>query len=238
MRYKCIIIEDEQQEVEVIQNYLQNVPAIEVAAVCSNAGLAMDALKKMNIDLIFHDLKIPLKKGNDFVKALSNPPKVIIITEYKDNIENNELELIDYLLKPVSFERFIKAIDRFYVSMHKPSLLHEETNPGGSKQGKYIFVKSDRKFMKIILDDIYFIESMKDYVIIHLPNRKVITKQRISYYEQTLPHDLFVRIHKSYIVSVNKIDAISPASVEVCGKDLPIGRNYKIGAFAKFKLIH
>ena len=236
MRYKCIIVEDEPLAVEVIENYLANFPAIEIEAVCNNALKAMDILKRTKIDLMFLDIRMPLINGIDFLKALSHPPKVIIITAYRDYaLDGYDLDIVDYLLKPVSFERFVKAIDKFYLSMNKPSLLHEETEHKDSS-GSYIFVKCDRKYMKVFLDDILFIESMKDYVIIHLHNRKIITKQKISHYEETLPQEVFVRIHKSYIISIKNTEAVSPVSVEVGHKELPIGRNYKNSAFARLKL--
>ncbi len=236
MRYKCIIVEDEPLAVEILENYLLNFPSIDVEAVCSNALIAMDVLKKNKIDLMFLDIRMPLISGIEFLKALSHPPKVIITTAYRDYaIEGYELDIIDYLLKPVSFERFVKAIDKFYLSQNRPSVLHSEPE-ADEKQGKYIFVKCDRKYMKVLLDDIQFIESMKDYVIIHLQNKKIITKQKISHYEETLPNDVFVRIHKSYIISIKNTEAVSPVSVEVGHKELPIGRNYKNSAFARLKL--
>lgn len=236
MRYKCIIVEDEPLAVEIIENYLLNFPSIDVEAVCSNALIAMDVLKKSKIDLMFLDIRMPLISGIEFYKALHNPPKVIITTAYRDYaIEGYELDIVDYLLKPISFERFVKAIDKFYLSQNRPSVLHEAADENDSA-GKYIFVKCDRKYMKVFLDDIQFIESMKDYVIIHLPNKKIITKQKISHYEETLPQDIFVRIHKSYIVSIKNMEAVTPASVEVGHKELPIGRNYKNAAFARLKI--
>ncbi|MFH0736777.1 MAG: LytTR family DNA-binding domain-containing protein [bacterium] len=237
MKTRCLIVDDEPLAIEVIETYLNNLSDIEIVGKCQNAVQAFEIIKKKAVDLIFLDIQMPQITGIDFVKTLLSPPKVIFTTAYRDYaIDGFDLNVVDYLLKPIPIDRFLKAMDKYYESI-KPkfdtavSLLQTEI-----KDDPYIFVKSDRKMIRILLDEIYFLESLKDYVTIYKKDKKIITKNQIGFFEQTLPHDKFLRIHRSYIVSVSKIEAYTPSSVEILNKNLPIGRNYKNEVMKKFNI--
>ncbi|MBL6446983.1 response regulator transcription factor [Fulvivirga sp. 29W222] len=226
MKIRCIIVDDEPLAIEVIESYIARLENIEIVAKCSNALKAFDILKKEPVDLIFLDIQMPKLTGLDFVKTLQNPPKVIITTAYRDYaLEGYELNVVDYLLKPISFERFLKAVSRVY---------HTDISHGASEisndiesEEAYIFLKADKKMVKVQLRDILYIESLKDYVRIKTCDKEVITHQKISYLEEKLPEECFLRIHRSFIVAVKKIETYSATSIEVPGKELPIGRLYK-----------
>ena len=228
MKTKCIIVEDEPIAIDVLVSHLKNFPEIEITAKCTNALQAFDVLKNQKIDLMFLDINMPKISGLDFLKSLASPPKVIITTAYrKFAIEGFELNVVDYLLKPISLERFMKAVDKYY-QFKKGDSDNKNIEIGGNKNEELsIYVKSDRKNVKILLDDIVYIESLKDYVVIHKTNERIITKQQISSLDESLPSNMFLRIHRSYIVSIPKITAVTKTAVEMGKKELPISRNYK-----------
>ncbi|GAA0891317.1 LytTR family DNA-binding domain-containing protein [Fulvivirga kasyanovii] len=225
MKIRCIIVDDEPLAIEVIESYINRLENIEIVAKCSNALKAFEILKKEPVDLIFLDIQMPKLTGLDFVKTLQNPPKVIITTAYRDYaLEGYELNVVDYLLKPISFERFLKAVSRVY---------HTEMSPEATlttdieSEEAYIYLKADKKMVKVQLRDILYIESLKDYVRVKTSDKEVITHQKISYLEEKLPEECFLRIHRSFIVALKKIETYSATSIEVPGKELPIGRLYK-----------
>lgn len=228
MKTKCIIVEDEPIAIDVITSHLQNFPNIEIAAKCPNAMKAFEVLQNQKIDLIFLDINMPKMSGLDFIKTLSNPPKVIITTAYrKYALDGFDLNVVDYLLKPISLERFMAAIDKFNQfnkgENKQPAIEIEHIDKGIP----FIYVKAERKNVKVLLDEITYIESLKDYVVIHKISENIITKQKISSFEESLPKDMFVRIHRSYIVSISKITAVTKTSIEIGKKELPVSRNYK-----------
>jgi len=228
MSIKCIIVDDEPLAIDVIESYLQELTGIEIAAKCENALKAFEVLKHEHIDLVFLDIQMPRISGIDFIKTLRNPPKIIITTAYREYaLEGYELDIIDYLLKPIAFDRFIKAIDKFYKSYDLQENKGVVLTSAQNTEKEFILVKAERKMFKVYLEDIYFLESLKDYLVIQKKDKKIITKNLISYFEEILPTHKFLRIHKSYIVNRDKIEAFSPVSVEIFGKELPIGRNYK-----------
>ncbi len=234
MKTRCLIVDDEPLAIEVIETYLKNLSDIEIIGTCNNAVQAFEIVKKQNVDLIFLDIQMPQITGIDFIKALNNPPKVIFTTAYRDYaIDGFDLNVVDYLLKPISFDRFLKAIDKYYVATPANVVSPIPTSGEENKTEPYIFIKSDRKMIRVLLDDIYFIESLKDYVTIYKKDKKIITKNQITFFEQTLPSDKFLRIHRSFIVSISKIEAYTPSSIEILNKNLPIGRNYKNEVFKR-----
>jgi len=228
MKTKCIIVEDEPIAISVVESHLNNFPDIEITAKCSNAVKAFEVLQKQKIDLMFLDINMPKLSGLDFLKTLNNPPKVIITTAYREfALDGFELNVVDYLLKPISLERFMKAIDKFYQLNAVNAKVEQQNIVRGENSDPFIYVKADRKNIKIHLKDVVFIESMKDYVVIHKTNEKIITKQQISTFNKILPENLFLRIHRSYIVAIPKITAVTKTSVEIGKKELPISRKYK-----------
>ena len=236
MKINCLIVDDEPLALEVIASYINRIDGLELVDKCDNALQAFDVLRTQSVDLLFLDIQMPKLDGIEFIKSLSNPPKVIFTTAYRDYaIEAFNVDAVDYLLKPIPFTRFLKAVGKAFqhFSNNNESSGSDDGLPGGIGNDlgldklEYIFVRADKKMVKIYLQDILFIESLKDYVIIHVPGKRIITKQKISYLEEKLPEELFLRIHRSFLVSIPKIEAFSPNHVEISGKELPIGRSYK-----------
>lgn len=225
--YKCIIIDDEPIAIRIIKKHLSEFSNFEIIAECSNALDAMPILSSKKTDLIFCDIQMPQITGVDFVKSLRNPPKVIFTTAYRDYaIDAFELQVIDYLLKPISFERFAKAINNFLEHVSTP--LNEENFVENEKNNTdFIFLKADKKFHKVNLSDILYFESLGDYVIAIINDKKIITKERIGHLASQLLAKSFIQIHRSYIVSISKIEAVGPGFIEINRKKLPVGRNYK-----------
>ena len=220
---KCLIIDDEPLAQNVIENYLKNVTQIELIAKCDNALKALTWIKKQKIDLIFLDISMPFISGIDFIKTLQNPPSIILTTAHKEfAVESYELNVLDYLLKPISFERFLKAINKLENETSKV------TNPviENSEHDVFIYVKSEKKNIKIFLKEVLFIESLKDYIKIHTISKTIMTQVPISTIEQRLPEN-FLRVHRSFIVAKDKITAYTQHDLEIGKHQIPVGRNYK-----------
>jgi DNA-binding LytR/AlgR family response regulator len=226
--YNCLIIDDEPIAVRVIKNHLSAFTGFTIIAECNNALEAMPILTKEKIDLLFCDIQMPQITGVDFVRSLSHPPKVIFTTAYRDYaIEAFELNVIDYLLKPISFERFTRAINHFFETEPLQNGVISEKKETISGTREFIFLKADKKHYKINLCDILYFESSGDYVSAFTTNKKIVTKERISNLAGNLPANHFIQIHRSYIVSIPKIESVGPGFVEIGKKKLPVGRNYK-----------
>ncbi|RIJ49119.1 DNA-binding response regulator [Maribellus luteus] len=224
--YRCLIIDDEPIAIRVIRKHLAAFTDFAVVAECNNALEAMRILSKEKVDLLFCDIQMPQLTGVDFIRSLSHPPKVIFTTAYRDYaIEAFELQVVDYLLKPISFERFARAIQHFLDQQSLP----EKTggNTAAPKEADFIFLKADKKHYKVNLTDVLYFESLGDYVIAHTSTQKIITKERISHLQESLPPDRFLQIHRSFIISISKIETVGPGFVEIKGKKLPVGRNYR-----------
>lgn len=228
-----IIVDDEPLAQDVLETYISKVPALNLVQKCSNAFEANDALNNHRVDLMFLDIQMPQLTGTDFLKTLSDPPLVIFTTAYPNfAVEGFELNALDYLLKPISLERFMKAVNK---ASEQLSLQHKETiaaAPGAAEEAhEFIFVKADKKLVKVNFDEVVYIEGLKDYVIIKLDTSRVITLQTMKSLEDKLPAPKFKRIHRSFIVNMDKIHAIVGNMVEVMekgqAKHLPIGKNYR-----------
>jgi DNA-binding LytR/AlgR family response regulator len=226
MTTRCLLVDDEPLALNVLETYLKSLDGFEIVAACTDAFQALTILQREHIDLMFLDIRMPQLDGVAFLKTLPNPPKVIVTTAYRTYaIEGFDLNVVDYLLKPIPLERFLKAINN-YCEMSGNT---RNKTPIGLPQDKqsFVYVKVNKKTMKVYLKDICFIESLKDYVIIHKRDTKIITKDRISHFETILPQDFFLRIHRSYIVSIPRIEAVTAETIEIGKKELPIGRSYK-----------
>jgi DNA-binding LytR/AlgR family response regulator len=221
---KCIIVEDEALAQNVLQSHLEKIDRLELVAVCNNALEAKEVLNKQEVDLMFLDIQLPGMTGLNFLKTLSAPPLVVLTTAYSEYaVESYEFNIIDYLLKPVSFERFCKAINKIVDGR----LFTQVTNEKESLPADHIFVKSNSKFFKVNFTEIIFIEGMKDYLKIHCRDYKLVTLQTMNEMEKILPARQFIRVHKSYIVAVTHIKSIYGNSIEMENETIPIGINYK-----------
>ncbi len=227
-----LIVDDEPLALDVLETYIGQMPELQLVKRCSNALEANEALKAHEVDLMFLDIQMPQLTGIDFVKTLTKPPMVIFTTAYPNYaIQGFDLNALDYLLKPISLERFMKAVNK---ALEQADLLHRENHSGGQAAHDgmdFFFVKADKKLVKVNFTDIIYIEGLKDYVIIRLLHGRVITLQTMKSLEDKLPFGRFKRIHRSYIVAMDKITAIEGNMVEVVEKDkpklLPIGKNYR-----------
>lgn len=226
--YKCLIIDDEPIAIRVIKTHLSAFSDFEVVAECSNALEAMPILSKRNIDLLFCDIQMPQITGVDFVRSLANPPKIIFTTAYRDYaIEAFDLNVVDYLLKPISFERFTKAINNFLESESIKNNATPLQEIPEQKNREFIFLKADKKHYKVNLNDILYFESLGDYVIAFTTNKKIVTKERIGKLLENLSKEQFLQIHRGYLVSIAKIESVGPGYIEIDKKKLPVGRNFK-----------
>lgn len=223
--YKCIIIEDEPLAAEILQDYIAELPQLQLLGTFPDAIFGLEFLRKNAVDLIFLDLHLPKLKGFDFLKTLKNPPKVIVTTAYHHYaVESYELEILDYLLKPIEFTRLLQAVNKLDSGVLKPA------NISGDKptdEPKFVFFNVNKKMVKVHLNDIEYIESLKEYVKIHLSGSYIITKFQIGEIEKMLEDIELIRIHRSFLVAKSKITAFSATTVEVNGKELPIGRSYQ-----------
>ncbi|MCK5822545.1 MAG: response regulator transcription factor [Bacteroidales bacterium] len=231
MKTRCIIIDDDPLAITVLESYLEKVDKIDIIAKYNNAIDAYDILRKEKIDLIFLDIEMPRLTGVDFIKTLNEPPSIIITSANKDYaIDGFELNVIDYLMKPITFGRFLKAVNKFFLFHQSVSDINKLTE---EKNENFLFVKENKKMVKVLFKDILYIESIKDYVKIATISKSVITKEQISAFENKLDKKDFIRIHRSYIVSINKIEAFSATTIEIGNKELPIGRSYKNSVMEK-----
>jgi two-component system LytT family response regulator len=220
---RCMIVEDELLARQVIQSHLSQTEEMELVAVCSNTLEAAEVLNRKEIDLIFLDIQLPGMTGLNFLRTLPNPPLVILTTAYSEYaLESYDFNVVDYLLKPISLDRFKKAIRKMTSGRTFPALINKtEDSP------EHLFIKSGTKFFKVNFSDILYIQSMKDYLKIHTKEHRLITHQTMTDMEKLLPSKQFIRVHKSYIVSVTHIRSIYGNIIEAGDAQIPIGNIYK-----------
>ncbi len=225
MKTRCLIVDDEPLAIRLIEKHISQIDSLQVVATCNSALKAFEIVNTQEIDLLFLDIKMPQLTGIDFLKSLKNPPKTIFTTAYRDYaLESYELETVDYLLKPVTFERFVKAIDKFFrQNTSKVAPVQRETITTD-----YILIKSGSKHHKVNLADIVYIESLKDYIKVHLENKtSIVSKYKLGEIEQELLTFQFLRIHRSYIINTSKVTAFSSNDIDVNSQEIPIGASYK-----------
>lgn len=224
----CLIADDEEIARGIIETYVNRLDKLNLVAMCSNGTEVYNALKVNQIDLLFLDIQMPHLTGIELLRTLKNPPPVIMTTAYREfALEGYELNVIDYLLKPISFERFLKAIDKYESIKNTDNItlavpVKEITN---DLEG-FMYVKSDKKMVRVLLKDLLYIESLKDYIKIHLTDKTIITYQTLTYFEEKLSANHFIRIHRSYIISFHHISAYSATQVEIGKVSIPIGSSY------------
>jgi two-component system, LytTR family, response regulator len=220
---KCIIIEDEPLAAKVLTDYILQVPFLELQGTFKDAFHATDFLRENSIDLIFLDIHLPKLKGMVFLKTLTNPPSVIITTAYHQYaVEGFNLNVTDYLLKPFDFERFLQAVIKVKTAKSEKQNLNEKP-----EEKDFIFLNVQKKKVKILFSEIVYIESQQEYVKIITTKKEYISKMSTYAIEALLPANLFMRIHRSYIISISKIESYTAELVEVNGVSIPIGRGYK-----------
>ncbi|MFT3908240.1 MAG: response regulator transcription factor [Ferruginibacter sp.] len=223
-QYNCIIVEDEPLAAEVLQDYVQQVPFLNLKGICTDSLYAMELLQQEKIDLIFLDIHLPKLKGLDFIKTLKNPPHIIITSAYHEYaLQGYELNVLDYLLKPIEFKRFLMAVNKL-------ALIPEPVNitaAGTKSERAYLFFNVSKKKVRVFLDEILYIESLKEYIRVVTNDKTLITKFQLGEIEEVLSKNNFLRVHRSFIVAKDKINAFTATDVEINNKKIPIGRSYK-----------
>lgn len=228
MNLNCVIVEDEPLARNLMIEYVKKVPSLTLIEACSNPLTVIDVLRSNQVDLLFLDVQMPELTGISLLKVLQKRPLVILTTAYSEYaLEGYELDVADYLLKPITFERFLKAIDKVTQRLEAKSapvvtekIVHEIGQP-------FVFVKDGTKLVKVLLEDILYVEGLKDYVTIHTRDRKIVSLQRLKALEDQLPSDQFIRIHNSFIIALRAIDVIHKGDVQIREAMLPIGETYK-----------
>ncbi|AFU69418.1 two-component system response regulator, LytR/AlgR family [Psychroflexus torquis ATCC 700755] len=232
---KCLIVDDEPLAHRIIKNYCNNLSFLDIVKECHSAFEAINYLNENQVDLIFLDINMPKLKGLDFLRTLSNPPLIIITSAYQEYaMEGYELNILDYLLKPFSFERFLKAINKA-VSQKKlldtsektPNIKVTPVSLPNNENQESIFIKGDKKTHQVQFDSILYLESIGSYVKIHLENETIISLDRLTNFENKLPKNIFLRIHRSYIIAIKKVNTIEGNRVKINKKEIPVGSVYK-----------
>jgi DNA-binding LytR/AlgR family response regulator len=229
---RCLIVDDEPPAREIIRRYVQEVPMLQLVGECSNAIQALATLQQQPVDLIFLDIRMPQLDGTTFIKTLQHPPQVIFTTAYSEYaLEGYELDVVDYLMKPIRFDRFLKAVNKAF----PVNIMTADIKPAAAivqeekKNDSFVYFRADRKMVKVMLDEIQYIESMKDYIKVYTQQGVIITKQSISSVEAMLPDKLFVRTHRSFIVAVKQIKSFTSELIEINAAEIPIGKLYRNG---------
>ena len=225
LKYNCIIVEDEPLAAEVLTDYIHQVPFLELKGVCTDAIYAMEKMQTEKVDLMFLDIHLPKLKGMDFLETLKTPPHIIITSAYKEYaLQGFELNVIDYLLKPVRFNRFLKAVDKLHQQKETATNVSSVSTV---TERKSFFFNVGKKRVKIFLDEILYIESLREYVRITTKDKSILTKFQLNEIEDLLSKNNFFRIHRSFIAAKDKISAFTATDVEINNKIIPIGRSYK-----------
>lgn len=234
---KCIIVDDEPLAIKLITRHVNELPGLTLVDSFQNPLKAFDLLKKESIDLIFLDIQMPVLTGIDFVKSLPNPPGIIFTTAFRNYaVESYELNVVDYLVKPITFTRFLKSVNKFIDQQSVPAIPPTVPNSPlfSNKTTNHLYVNSNKKHIKVDFDQILFVESIKDYVRIHTSQKNIITKDKISDFEKKLPNN-FLRIHRSFIVNTDRITAFTAHDVEIEEREIPIGGSYKVEVMERLK---
>lgn len=229
MRLKCIAIDDEPLALEIITDYISRVPFLELIQTFDNGIESIDYLKNNSVDLMFLDIQMESLTGTQLVKALSHKPEVIFTTAYDTYaVEGFELDAADYLLKPISFERFVKAVDKVYNRLRSDIFKqHYSEVTIANPVENFFFVKTENRLQKVFFNDILYVEGQGDYLRIICRNSKIMTLQNFKTLENILPVDNFIRVHKSYMVAVNKIESVIKNRIKIGTESIPVSDSYK-----------
>lgn len=227
-KIKCLIVDDEPIALEILESYIARIEHLELVAKCKNAFEAFNFLQNNRVDLLFMDIKMPQMTGIDFIKNFKQHPQVIFTTAYEEYaLESYELDIVDYLLKPISFQRFFKALSKVFKTLPSSVLPAQIPTNMSTPKEPFVLLKVEKKNVKVYLNEILYIESLDHSVRIRTLTRELMTYQKMSYLEEILSAEKFIRIHRSFMVAIDKIEAFSSTIIETGGKELPVGRNYK-----------
>ena len=230
MKLNCAIVEDEPLARNLLTEYVRKVPSLNLVEACSSPIVALEVLRNNAIDVLFLDVQMPELTGISLLKVLQKRPLVILTTAYSEYaLQGYELDVVDYLLKPITFERFLRAVDKVTLRLEskKPTPTSVAEKPAASVEQPFVFIKDGTKLVKVVFDDILYVEGLKDYVTIHLNNQKIVSLQRLKTLEEQLPSDKFIRVHNSFIVALRAIDVVHKNHVQIRNAQIPIGETYK-----------
>jgi DNA-binding LytR/AlgR family response regulator len=223
--YNCLIVEDEPLAAEVLRDYVEQVPFLQLAGICTDAIYASEKLHESSVQLLFLDIHLPKLKGLDFLKTLKYPPQVIITSAYPEYaLKGYEFNVLDYLLKPIEFTRFLMAVNKLQAKSFNNA---GDIRHLSSAQRPHLFFNVSKKQVRIYIDEILFIESLKEYIRVCTTTKTILTKMSLNQIEEILTPYSFLRIHRSFLVAKDKIDAFTASDIEINKNQLPIGRNYK-----------
>lgn len=225
---KCLVLDDEPLALELLHKYIEKVEGLQLIKTCRNVIDALPYLQNRQADLLFLDIQMPKITGIELLKSLTFRPKIILTTAYRDYaIEAFDLDVTDYLLKPISFERFLQAVSKVMGQNLNAPFAEPDYQLLHSFNESYIYLREEREMVKVYLKDIIYIESLRDYVRVKTTTGQIITYNKISYLEQKLPENKFIRVHRSFIIALEKVSTFTPATVRINDFSIPIGRNYK-----------
>jgi len=225
MKIKCLLVDDEPLALDALESLIQKIPELEIIDRCNNAVDALQLIHNKKIDLLLLDIQMPEITGIEMLKSLAHPPKVIFTTAYREYaVEAFELDVIDYLVKPISLERLIRSINRYH------DRISRKPGPQASASeisNKTITIYSDKKNYRVVTSSILYVEGLKDYAMVHTDNGRLITRQTLKNLEYILPDEEFIRVHRSYIIPLNRLDSWTSYSVIIKDKEIPVGRTYR-----------
>ncbi len=227
---RCIAVDDEPLALEVLESYIRKVPSLQLVGLCGGALEAIRVLAPGAVDLVFLDVDMPDLTGTQLLRTLKHPPLVIFTTAYPDYaLEGFELDAVDYLLKPIPFDRFLRAVNKAQERLHPPTAPAAVATTPPASEPNFIFVKTEYKTLRVDLDDILYVEGLKDYVLIHTRQKKIITLLSLNKMVEKLPPTHFLRVHRSFIVAVNKMDSIERNRIRIGDAEIPVGDLYRDG---------
>jgi DNA-binding LytR/AlgR family response regulator len=233
-KYNCIVIDDEPLAIRVIQSHAEKLDSLTIVGSFHNPVEATSFLMNEKTDLMFLDIQMPGMKGTDFLRNLKNPPKTILTTAFREYaLESYDLDVIDYLLKPISFERFYKAVNKFLAlsqSINNPATVSDK-----SSGKEYIFLNINKKIYKIFFNEILYIESLRDYITLHTITGKIVVKHTLAAIQENLPESEFIRVHRSFLIAVSHIRRFNSQSVFLGNTEIPVGKNFQSDLFRALK---
>jgi DNA-binding LytR/AlgR family response regulator len=234
MKYKYLVVDDEPLARKLIQDHASKIEGLQFIGECSNPFEASNLLRTVSVDILFLDIQMPEMTGLQLLQTIKHKPAVILTTAFRNYApEAFDLEVVDYLLKPISFERLLRSVNKFFDQQKNESVSNAAVVPAGPR---YVHVKSDRKIHKIAEEEILYIESLDDYVKVHMPDKILITYENISAFESRLSNPRFVRIHRSFLINANHAVIISGEGVTIGKKELPFGRAFKKSAISQLEI--